>query len=76
MTINLTSVSRDHWSNNAAPTLGDADPYASHPSAILAPEGVTLTSYFDHNRAEHGDSPAYRFLDYSQEPDGRPVVLN
>jgi acyl-CoA synthetase (AMP-forming)/AMP-acid ligase II len=35
-----------------------------------------LTSYFDHNRAEHGDSPAYRFLDYSQDADGRPVVLS
>jgi acyl-CoA synthetase (AMP-forming)/AMP-acid ligase II len=62
--------------SNAAPTLGDADRYASDAGAILAPEGVTLTSYFDHNRAEHGDSPAYRFLDYSQEPDGRPVVLS
>ena len=58
------------------PTAGDADPLASDSGPILAPEGLTLTSYFDHNRAEHGDSPAYRFLDYSQEPDGRPVVLS
>jgi acyl-CoA synthetase (AMP-forming)/AMP-acid ligase II len=57
------------------PTAGDADPFASDSGPILAPEGLTLISYFDHNRAEHGDSPAYRFLDYSQEPDGRPVVL-
>jgi acyl-CoA synthetase (AMP-forming)/AMP-acid ligase II len=57
------------------PIAGDADPFASDSGPILAPEGLTLISYFDHNRAEHGDSPAYRFIDYSQEPDGRPVVL-
>jgi acyl-CoA synthetase (AMP-forming)/AMP-acid ligase II len=58
------------------PTAGDADPFASDTGAIVVPEGLTLTSYFDKNRAEHGDSPAYRFLDYSQDSDGRPVVLS
>jgi acyl-CoA synthetase (AMP-forming)/AMP-acid ligase II len=58
------------------PTSGDGDPFGSHGGAIDVPEGLTLTSYFDHNRAEHGDSPAYRFLDYSQDADGRPVVLS
>ncbi|GBG36129.1 nitrate ABC transporter substrate-binding protein [Mycobacterium montefiorense] len=58
------------------PTAGDVDPFALHEGAIAVPEGLTLTSYFDRNRAEHGDSPAYRFLDYSQEADGRPVVLS
>ncbi len=58
------------------PSSGDADSLASHELAIVVPEGLTLTSYFDKNRAEHGDSPAYRFLDYSQEPDGRAVVLS
>ncbi len=42
----------------------------------MVPDGLTLTSHFDRNRAEHGDSPAYRFLDYSQEQDGRAVVLS
>ena len=40
------------------------------------PIGLTLMSHFDSNRAEHGDSPAYRFLDYSQDHDGRAVVLS
>lgn len=50
--------------------------YARAGKTIEVPEGLTLTSYFDRNRAERGDSPAYRFLDYSQEPDGRAVVLS
>lgn len=40
------------------------------------PEGVTLTSNFDHNRALLGDSPAYRFIDYSQDQDGRIQELS
>lgn len=62
--------------DDVVPTAGDVDPFALHEGAIAVPEGLTLTSYFDRNRAEHGDSPAYRFLDYSQEADGRPVVLS
>ncbi|WP_231964211.1 fatty acyl-AMP ligase [Mycobacterium sp. E2699] len=42
---------------------------------IVVPEGVTLTSNFDLNRAQLGDSPAYRFLDYSHDQDGRVVEL-
>jgi acyl-CoA synthetase (AMP-forming)/AMP-acid ligase II len=61
---------------DVVPTSGAVDPFALHAGVIAVPEGLTLTSYFDHNRAEHGDSPAYRFLDYSQEADGRPVVLS
>jgi acyl-CoA synthetase (AMP-forming)/AMP-acid ligase II len=41
----------------------------------VVPEGTTLTSNFDLNRAQLGDSPAYRFIDYSQEQDGRVVEL-
>jgi acyl-CoA synthetase (AMP-forming)/AMP-acid ligase II len=62
--------------NNLAPTSGDADSSASQGRAIVVPDGLTLTSHFDTNRAEHGDSPAYRFLDYSQDQDGRAVVLS
>lgn len=62
--------------NNLAPTSGDAESSASQGRAIVVPDGLTLTSHFDRNRAEHGDSPAYRFLDYSQEQDGRAVVLS
>ncbi|OBH13098.1 fatty-acid--CoA ligase [Mycobacterium sp. E1747] len=42
---------------------------------IVVPEGVTLTSNFDWNRTQFGDSPAYRFIDYSQDQDGRVVEL-
>jgi acyl-CoA synthetase (AMP-forming)/AMP-acid ligase II len=66
-------VTRDHWLNDIA---SDADSQASRGRTIVVPEGLTLTSHFDRNRAEHGDSPAYRFLDYSQDQDGRPVVLS
>ncbi len=40
------------------------------------PEGATLTSNFDRNRAQFADSPAYRFIDYSQEQDGRVAELS
>ncbi|OBI18116.1 fatty-acid--CoA ligase [Mycobacterium sp. E2327] len=43
---------------------------------MVVPEGVTLTSNFDHNRALLGDSPAYRFIDYSQDQDGRIQELS
>jgi acyl-CoA synthetase (AMP-forming)/AMP-acid ligase II len=42
---------------------------------IVVPDGATLTSNFDRNRALLGDSPAYRFIDYSQDQDGRVVEL-
>jgi acyl-CoA synthetase (AMP-forming)/AMP-acid ligase II len=66
-------VSRDHWLHDI---VSEVDPYASHGRTIVVPEGLTLTSHFDSNRAEHGDSPAYRFLDFSQDQDGRAVVLS
>jgi acyl-CoA synthetase (AMP-forming)/AMP-acid ligase II len=40
------------------------------------PQGATLTSNFDRNRAQFGDSPAYRFIDYSQEQDGRVAEVS
>jgi acyl-CoA synthetase (AMP-forming)/AMP-acid ligase II len=56
--------------------LVDADPFASPSSTIVVPEGMTLTSYLDRNRAELGDSLSYRFIDYSQDHDGRVVELS
>jgi acyl-CoA synthetase (AMP-forming)/AMP-acid ligase II len=75
--INLPLVGRDHWLNNlVAPSSDDAAAGDLEGRRIEVPEGVTLTSYFDRNRDEHGDSPAYRFLDYSQDQDGRVVELS
>ncbi|MFP1154807.1 fatty acyl-AMP ligase [Mycobacterium sherrisii] len=62
--------------DTAVPTSGETARRQSRGSRIDVPDGLTLTSYFDHNRALHGDDPAYRFLDYSHEPDGHPVVLS
>ncbi len=70
-------MSRDHGSTNAVSVAaGSSDADAASAGKIVVPEGVTLTSNFDHNRAQLGDSPAYRFLDYSQDQDGRVVELS
>jgi acyl-CoA synthetase (AMP-forming)/AMP-acid ligase II len=61
--------------NKIATASGDVDPSAFRGREIVVPEGVTLTSYLDRNRAELGDSLAYRFIDYSQDQDGRAVEL-
>jgi acyl-CoA synthetase (AMP-forming)/AMP-acid ligase II len=55
---------------------GDMDADGPAGRRIVVPDGLTLTSYFDRNRALHGDRPAYRFLDFSHDPDGRAVVLS
>jgi acyl-CoA synthetase (AMP-forming)/AMP-acid ligase II len=52
------------------------DAYPVPAGRIEVPEGATLTSNFDRNRAQFGDSPAYRFIDYSQEQNGRVVELS
>jgi acyl-CoA synthetase (AMP-forming)/AMP-acid ligase II len=62
--------------NPFAPSSDDAAAGDFEGRRIAVPEGVTLTSNFDRNRAQHGDSPAYRFLDYSQDQDGRAVELS
>jgi acyl-CoA synthetase (AMP-forming)/AMP-acid ligase II len=69
-------VSRDHWLNNIAPVSGDADGNAVSGGTIVVPEGLTLTSYFERNRATFGDSPSYRFIDYSQHQEGRAVEIS
>jgi acyl-CoA synthetase (AMP-forming)/AMP-acid ligase II len=63
-------------SNRVAPSSDDEAAGDLEGRRIAVPEGVTLTSNFDRNRAQHGDSPAYRFLDYSQDQDGRAVELS
>ena len=69
-------MSRDHWLNNIAPVSGDADGNAVSGGTIVVPEGLTLTSYFERNRATFGDSPSYRFIDYSQHQEGRAVEIS
>ncbi|CDO07958.1 fatty-acid--CoA ligase [Mycolicibacterium cosmeticum] len=58
---------------NAAASIED---YVRADGTIVIPDGVTLTSFLDRNRAIYGDAPSYRFLDYSQDADGRAVELS
>jgi acyl-CoA synthetase (AMP-forming)/AMP-acid ligase II len=59
-----------------APVSGDTDGNAVSGGTIVVPEGLTLTSYFERNRATFGDSPSYRFIDYSQHQEGRAVEIS
>jgi acyl-CoA synthetase (AMP-forming)/AMP-acid ligase II len=63
-------------SNVVGAASGSVDADAVPAGKIVVPEGATLTSNFDRNRALFGDGPAYRFLDYSQDQDGRVVQLS
>ncbi|MCX2715956.1 fatty acyl-AMP ligase [Mycolicibacterium sp. J2] len=58
---------------NAAASIED---YVRADGTIVIPDGLTLTSFLDRNRAIYGDAPSYRFLDYSQDADGRVVELS
>ncbi|GAS97499.1 long-chain-fatty-acid--AMP ligase FadD32 [Mycolicibacterium canariasense] len=58
---------------NAAASI---EGYVRADGTIVIPDGVTLTSFLDRNRAIYGDAPSYRFLDYSQDADGRVVELS
>lgn len=42
---------------------------------IAIPNGVTLISHLDRNTRVLGQAPAYRFLDYARDNDGRAVEL-
>src|ERR1700685_960424 len=59
----------------AAPPAGDLDASAFSGGTILVPEGVTCTAYFERYRGQLGDNLSYRFIDYSQDQDGRVVQL-
>lgn len=42
---------------------------------IALPSGVNLTSFLDRNITDCGDTASYRFMDYTQDPDGQGVEL-
>jgi acyl-CoA synthetase (AMP-forming)/AMP-acid ligase II len=58
------------------PAVADINDYVLADGAIVVPDGVTLTSFFDRNRRAFGDSPSYRFIDYAKDPDGRVVDMS
>ena len=41
--------------------------------SIVLPEGVNLATFLDRHIANIGDSIAYRFLDYTQDADGKAI---
>lgn len=71
-------MGRDPLANNAVRASVDVsvEDYVGDDGTIVIPDGVTLTSFLDRNRAAFGDQPSYRFLDYSSDADGRVVELS
>ena len=58
------------------PAMADLNDYVLADGTIVILDGVTLTSFLDQNRATFGERPAYRFIDYAHDPDGRVVELS
>ena len=56
--------------------MADINDYVLADGTIVLPDGLTLTSFLDQNRAAFGDRPSYRFIDYAKDPDGRVVELS
>lgn len=57
-------------------TVGDLADYVRADGTIVVPDGVTLTSFLDRNRAAFGDRRSYRFIDFAKEQDGQAVDLS
>ncbi|OMC36436.1 fatty-acid--CoA ligase [Mycobacterium sp. GA-1841] len=67
-------MGRDALGNTAVESnIGD---YVNSDGTIVVPDGITLTSFLDQNRARFGEAPSYRFVDYSSDSDGRVVELS
>jgi fatty-acyl-CoA synthase len=49
--------------------------YLDADGSIVLPEGVSLVTFLDRHIADIGDAIAYRYLDYSQHPDGKAITL-
>ncbi len=58
------------------PAVADINDYVLADGTIVLPDGMTLTSFLDQNRAAFGERPSYRFIDYAKDPDGRVVELS
>jgi fatty acyl-AMP ligase FadD32 len=49
--------------------------YLDADGGIVLPEGANLVTFLDRHIADIGDAVAYRFLDYSQDSDGKMIEL-
>ncbi|GAB5896820.1 fatty acyl-AMP ligase [Mycolicibacterium mageritense] len=65
-----------HGAAAVATAESSIEDYVRPDGTIVVPEGVTLTSFLDRNRARFGDAPSYRFIDYSSDPDGQVIELS
>src|ERR1044072_3947549 len=51
------------------------EPYLDGNGHISLPEGTNLSALLDKNIVDFADQLAYRYVDYSQNPDGKAVEL-
>jgi fatty-acyl-CoA synthase len=49
--------------------------YLDADGSIVLPEGVNLVTFLDRHIANIADAVAYRYLDYTQHPDGKAINL-
>src|ERR1700739_2174805 len=54
------------------PELAD---YLDADGGIVLPEGANLVTFLDRHIADIGDAVAYRYLDYTQDADGKAINL-
>ena len=51
------------------------EPYLDENGHIALPEGTNLSALLDKNIVDFADALAYRYVDYSQDPDGKAIEL-
>jgi acyl-CoA synthetase (AMP-forming)/AMP-acid ligase II len=69
-------MGRDAFYNSAGVAEIKIEDHLDDFGNIALPDGATLTSYLARNIATLGDSPAYRYLDYTLDRDGVAVELS
>jgi fatty-acyl-CoA synthase len=65
-------LGNERGSRVSRPELTD---YLDADGSIVLPEGVNLVTFLDRHITDIGDAIAYRYLDYTQHPDGKVINL-
>jgi len=65
-----TASANEVGGRETRPELTD---YLDADGKIVLPDGVTLVTFLDRHIANIGDAIAYRYLDYTQHPDGKAI---
>src|SRR6201996_7558126 len=68
----MPGTSDNDGTRSNRPELAD---YLDADGGIVLPEGANLVTFLDRHIADIGDAVAYRFLDYSQDSDGKMIEL-